>query len=85
MKIGLWSLSMKINPKVFGSVFGLLAFLSVNASYIIKGFYIDLSYIKSVLIYSILFYMAGIGIAIIINQYKEKPVKNETGNKNKPD
>jgi len=76
---------MRINPKVFGSVFGLLAFLAVNISYVIKGFYIDLSYVKYVLIYSILFYMAGIGIAIIINRYEEQPAKNKTENKDKSD
>ncbi len=76
---------MKINPKVFGSVFGLLAFLSVNISYVVKGFYIDLSYIKYVLIYSILFYISGIVIAIIINRYEEQPVKDKAENKDKSD
>ncbi len=76
---------MKINPKVFGSVFGLLAFLSVNISYVVKGFYIDLSYVKYVLIYSILFYIAGIAVAIIINRYEEQPVKDKAENKDKSD
>ncbi len=76
---------MKINPKVFGSVFGLLAFLAVNISYVVKGFYIDLSYIKYVLIYSILFYISGIAVAIIINRYEEQPVKDKAENKDKSD
>ena len=76
---------MKINPKVFGSVFGLLAFLAVNISYVIKGFYIDLSYVKFVVIYSVLFYMTGIIAAVIINKYKDKPTKDRAGNKDKSD
>lgn len=76
---------MKINPKGFGSVFGLMAFLAVNISYVIKGFYIDLSYIKYVLIYSILFYISGIAVAVIINRYEEQPVKDRAENRDKSD
>jgi len=63
---------MKINPKVFGSVFGLLAFLMISISYIVKGFYIGMGYAIYVTIFTVLFYIAGAIIAIIINGFSDR-------------
>lgn len=63
---------MKINPKAFGSVFGLLAFLMISISYIVKGFYIGMGYAIDVTIFTVLFYIAGAIIAIIINGFSDR-------------
>ncbi|GEM_PF-5213400 len=73
---------MKINPKVFGSVFGLLAFLIVNISYTYKGFYISLEYIKDVVIFTIIFYVAGAITAMIINSFYKPPKTEDSEEQN---
>jgi len=75
---------MKISPKVFGSVFGLLAFLMVNISYIYKGFYVNLEYIKNVVIFTIIFYTAGAISAMIINSFYKPPKTEDSEEQNNP-